>query len=116
MNFDKHKERLNEELDRFVLMLGEVLPRYLELMKKSEPSEDELKELGDIEHALIEVNAKIADIKNRLDHDLFGETIDHYFKLKKQATAGDIDAKKRFDALREMFLESMKDDTFINWN
>lgn len=116
MDFEKHKERLHLELDRFAEMLGEVLPKYLMLMKKKNPSDAELQELGELEHTLIEVNAKIAELKNKLDHDLFGETLDEYFKLKQEAASGDIAAKKRFDKLREVFKESLKDDTFFNWN
>jgi hypothetical protein len=116
MDFEKHKERLHLELDRFADMLGEVLPKYLALMKKKNPSDEELQELGELEHTLIEVNAKIAELKSKLDHDLFGETLDEYFKLKHEAATGDITAKKRFDKLREVFKESLKDDTFFNWN
>lgn len=116
MDFEKHKERLHAELDRFAAMLGVVLPRYLYLMKKQNPNAEELQELGEIEHSLIEVNAKIADLKSKLDHDLFGETLDQYFKLKKLASTGDIDAKKRFDKLRDVMMASMRDDTFFNWN
>lgn len=116
MDFEKHKERLHAELDRFALMLGEVLPRYLELMKKKNPNSEELQELGELEHTLIEVNAKIAELKSKLDHDLFGETLDEYYKLKEQASSGDVEAKRRFDKLREVFMESLRDDTFFNWN
>lgn len=116
MDFGKHKEKLHAELDRFALMLGEVLPRYLELMKKKDPNSEDLQELGELEHTLIEVNAKIAALKSKLDHDLFGETLDQYFKLKREAAEGDISAKKRFDKLRDVFKESLRDDTFFNWN
>jgi hypothetical protein len=116
MKFEKNKKKLNRELDRLSILLSEVLPRYIQLMKIDEPSLDELKELGEIEHSLIEVNAKITAIKNRLDHDLFGEAIDEYYKLKNRASAGDIIAKKKFDALRERFGEKIKGDTFFNWN
>lgn len=114
--FEKHKALLNKELDRFTVMLSEILPRYLELMKKDNISKEEVTELGDIEHFLIEVNAKIAEIKNKLDHDLFGETIEEYYKVKERARRGDIDAKKRFDKLRRTLSESIKGDLFFNWN
>ena len=60
MAFEKHKRLLNHELDQFNVILGEILPRYVELMHKEELSSNEVKELGEIEHYLIEVNAKIA--------------------------------------------------------
>ncbi|MCH2224430.1 MAG: hypothetical protein MK066_06630 [Crocinitomicaceae bacterium] len=115
-NFDKHKQLLNKELDQFNSILGEILPRYITLMKKSDSSEGELKELGEIEHFLIEVNAKIAEIKNKLDQDLFGETMELYYQVKKQASAGDLRAKEHLNKLRTSLNDSIKGDTFFNWN
>ena len=66
MAFEKHKRVLNRELDQFNLILSEILPRYIELMKSEEISDEEVKELGEIEHFLIEINAKIAEIKSRM--------------------------------------------------
>lgn len=116
MEFEKHKKLLNEELDHFNMMLAEILPRYLELVRKTDVDEVELKELGEIEHFLIEVNAKIAEIKSKLDHDLFGETLDEYYKVKHKALAGDPVAKKKLVKLRDSFSESIKGDVFFNWN
>jgi hypothetical protein len=116
MEFERHKKLLNKELDKFNLILGELLPRYIELMKKEDITDAETKELGEIEHFLIEINSKIANIKSKLDHDLFGETMDEYYKVKQQAKKGDVEAKKRLDKLRETFSESIKGDTFFNWN
>ncbi|MBL4862337.1 MAG: hypothetical protein JKY09_04900, partial [Crocinitomicaceae bacterium] len=59
MEFEKHKKLLNKELDQFNLILNEILPRYIKLMKKGDSTDAELKELGEIEHFLIEVNGKI---------------------------------------------------------
>ena len=50
MDFKKHKENLNQELDQFNSILGEILPRYVFLVRKKDTSTDETKELGDIEH------------------------------------------------------------------
>ena len=100
MSFEKHKQLLNQELDQFNALLGELLPRYVLLARKDDCTSEELKELGEIEHYLIEVNSKIAMIKNRLDQDLFGETMDLYYKVKAEAKKGDPKAKKKFDCLR----------------
>ena len=116
MEFEKHKRLLNKELDHFTMMISEILPRYLELMRKKEISDDETKELGEIEHFLIEVNSKIADIKSKLDHDLFGETINEYYKVKGLAKKGDELAQKRLDKLRKNLDDSIKGDLFFNWN
>lgn len=116
MAFEKHKRLLNQELDQFNLILSEILPRYIELMKGEEISDEEAKELGEIEHFLIEINAKIADIKSKLDHDLFGETMSEYYKVKAKATAGDQNAVEKLKKLREVLSESIKSDVFFNWN
>lgn len=116
MEFEKHKKLLNDELDHFTMMLAEILPRYLELVRKTDVGDEELKELGEIEHFLIDVNAKIAEIKTKLDHDLFGEALDEYYKVKNKALAGDPSAKKKLVKLRASFSESIKGDLFFNWN
>lgn len=116
MEFDKHKDLLNKELEQFNSILSELLPRYLELVRKVELDEQETKELGEIEHYLIEVNGKIAEIKNKLDNDLFGETIDIYYKTKQLAAKGDPVAKEMLTKLRKKFSESVQGDTFFNWN
>jgi hypothetical protein len=116
MDFKKHKQTLNHELDQFNSILGEILPRYVLLVRKTAATADETKELGDIEHFLIEINSKISLIKNRLDQDLFGETMQMYYKLKEEAKRGDITSKDRLEKLRSTLHESIKGDTFFNWN
>ena len=116
MEFEKNKELLNRELDQFNAILGRILPRYIELMHRDELSDKESSELGNIEHYLIEINGKIAEIKYKLDHDLFGETLDYYYQVKEKATQGDVAAQKKFKQLRQSLKDSLKDDTFFNWN
>lgn len=116
MSFDKHKQLLNKELDQFNSLLSEILPRYVYLTQKKESTAEETKELGEIEHYLIEVNAKIAEIKNKLDQDLFGETMDFYYRVKAEAAKGDEQAKERLIRLRKSLKESIQGDTFFNWN
>jgi len=116
MSFKKHKQLLNQELDRFNSLLGEILPRYVMLVRKEDCSDEELTELGEIEHYLIEVNSKIASIKNRLDQDLFGETMDLYYKVKCEAEKGNPKAQKKFEQLKSSLHASIKGDMFFNWN
>lgn len=116
MSFEKHKHLLNQELDQFNALLGELLPRYVLLVRKEDCTPEELKELGEIEHYLIEVNSKIASIKNRLDQDLFGETMDLYYKVKAEAEKGNERAKKKFEQLKMSLHASIKGDVFFNWN
>ena len=116
MEFEKNKELLNRELDQFNAILSQILPRYIELMQSDELSDKESSELGNIEHYLIEINGKIAEIKYKLEHDLFGERLDYYYQVKEKAAKGDEVAQKKFKKLRQSFKESLKDDTFFNWN
>jgi hypothetical protein len=116
MDFKKHKQILNKELDQFNSILGEILPRYVLLVRKDDATSEEITELGEIEHFLIEINSKIAVIKNRLDQDLFGETMHMYYKLKKEAKDGNPASKQRLDTLRDSLHESIKGDAFFNWN
>lgn len=115
-NFSENRDEINRELEQFINTLGEVLPRYSSLLKKIHMDDKELKELGEIEHFLIEINAKITEIKNMLEHDLFGHSIDYYYKLKSKAIAGDLEAKIKLDRLRDAFTESLKGDTLMIWN
>jgi hypothetical protein len=116
MEFERIKKQLNKELDEFSSILHKVLPRYVELIRKTNISKKENTELGELEHYLIEVNGKIAEIKSRLDQILFGETIDVYYEMKEKALNGDPLAKIRFDMLRTVLSDSIKDETFFNWN
>lgn len=116
MEFERHKNLLNKELDQFNLILSEILPRYIELMKKDNINATELKELGELEHFLIEINGKIASIKTKLDHDLFGETMDEYYRVKEKASTGDLAAQKSLHQMRETLRSSIQGDTFFNWN
>ena len=116
MEFERHKNLLNKELDQFNLILSEILPRYIELMKKDNINASELKELGELEHFLIEINGKIASIKTKLDHDLFGETMDEYYRVKEKAAKGDLAAQKRLHQMRDTLSSSIQGDTFFNWN
>ena len=82
MGLDEHKKLLNKELDQFNLILGEILPRYILLMKKKDITPEEEKELGEIEHFLIEVNGKIAAIKNNSLFNIINESVTLVVKFK----------------------------------
>jgi hypothetical protein len=115
-DFKNNKELLNKELERFTSILVEVLPHYSTLLKKENLSNPELTELGEIEHFLIEVNGKITAIKNLLEQDLFGHSLDIYYKLKFKANLGDSSAKAKLDRLRATFEDSFTSGSMINWN
>ena len=52
-DFKSNRKELDEELEKFMRLLEELLPHYHELLKKEPLSSDELKRLGEIEHYLI---------------------------------------------------------------
>lgn len=116
MNFNENKKSLSEELDHFVNVLNELLPHYEKLMDKIQLNDAELKELGEVEYFLIEVNAKINEIKCRLDQHLFGHTLDVYYKYKEKAKAGDLYAIQKVKRMRDLFSSSLKDEAIVNWN
>lgn len=116
MGINEQNRRLNRELDEFNLVLGQILPRYLELIQKEITTPEEDKELGETEHTLIEINAKIAEIKSKLDQDLFGETMNLYYRVKAKAKTGDLNSKLHLDRLRLRFQSSIEGDHFFNWN
>lgn len=116
MDFNENKKTLNRELEQVLSILNELLPRYTNLIKKDNINSLELKELGEIEHFLIEVNSKIAEIKDMLDQNLFGHSLDLYYKYKEKAKYGDVNALQKLNRLREFFNESLQNETLINWN
>lgn len=114
--FDNDKDRMKDEMDKFIAQLNTILPRYSFLLKQEELSDDDISELGEIEYFLIEISGKIHQAKRMLDNDLFGLSLDLYYKLKQRAKIGDIKAKKKLDQMRETFKESLKGETIILWN
>jgi len=116
VNYKRNKDALNKELEQFISTLNELLPRYSFLLRKRTMTSGELSELGEIEHFLIELNSKITEIKNMLDHDLFGHSLDIYYKLKQKAMSGDYEAKQKLDRMRESFEESLIGGTLFQWN
>lgn len=107
---------MKSDMDGFIAQLNAILPRYSILLKQDELSEEEVSELGEIEYFLIEISGKIQQAKRMLDNDLFGLSLDLYYKLKQRAKVGDIKAKKKLDQMRETFKESLKGETIILWN
>ena len=116
MKFKDKRDQMNSELERFISTLNEMLPRYADLVKRDNLSAEELTELGEMEYFLIEVNAKIAELKKLMDHDLFGLSIDLYYQLKAKATSGDRNAKLKLDKMRDSFNESLKSEKVMFWN
>jgi hypothetical protein len=116
MDFNENKKTLSRELEHFLGVLNELLPRYSTLIKRDNINTLELKELGEIEHFLIEVNSKITEIKDLLDQNLFGHSLDLYYKFKEKAKKGDVNAQQKLERLREFFNESLKSEIMVNWN
>lgn len=115
-DFKQNKEALNYELRQFQTILDELLPRYALLLEKKNISKDELTELGEIEHYLIEVNAKITAIKEMLEEDLFGNSLDIYYKLKAKAKQGDLVASAKLERMKIAFEEALQSGSIFIWN
>ena len=116
MGFKEQQAAIQRELDRFIDMLSVLLPRYSKLLKRDNLNEQELHELGEIEHFLIGVNGRISEIKQLLEEDVFGHSIDYYYKLKHKALKGDESAARKMLKLKEAFTESLQGGTMIHWN
>jgi len=116
MDFNQNKKTLSRELEQFSEILNQLLPRYTKLITTSKITTEQLKELGDIEHFLLDVTAKITELKHLLDQNLFGHSLDLYYKYKEKASLGDVSAQLKLERLRNFFTESLKSKSFINWN
>ncbi len=115
-DFKSNKKQLDQELDRFISLLSELLPRYHELLEKENLSQDELKNLGEIEHYLLGVNAKIIEIKKQLEQDLFGQSLSMYYQLKNEAIEGNANSKLKLEKLRDVFVGLLNSGEIINYN
>jgi hypothetical protein len=116
MGFKEQQAAIQRELDRFIDLLGILLPRYSKLLKRKNLTEDELHELGELEHFLIGVNGRISEIKQVLDQDVYGHSLDLYYKLKAKANLGDEQATKKLSRLRDSYNDSMISGQIIHWN
>ena len=114
--FKSKKQEMDREIERFMELLNDILPRYSSLLRKKDMSHDEVTELGELEHYLIEINAKILDIKNKIQNDLFGQTIDTYYRLKIKAKNGDEVAKSQIRKLKRIYMDALIAGSIICWN
>ena len=114
--FKSKKQEMNREIERFMELLNDILPRYSSLLRKKDMSHEEVTELGELEHYLIEINAKILDIKNKIQNDLFGQTIDTYYRLKIKAKNGDEVAKSQIRKLKRIYMDALIAGSIICWN
>ncbi|MEN9700225.1 MAG: hypothetical protein RLZZ301_1423 [Bacteroidota bacterium] len=115
-DFQDNKSELDQELERFIALLNQLLPRYHSLLKKERLTPDELKRLGDIEHYLLGVNTKIMEIKGKLEQDLFGKSLDTYYQLKAKAMGGDPHSRLKMEKMRDAFSEALQSGEMINLN
>ncbi|MDC3308619.1 hypothetical protein OAV26_00160 [Crocinitomicaceae bacterium] len=115
-NFKENRKELDEELERFITLLNQLLPHYHFLLKKTDLNKEELNKLGEIEHYLIGVNSKIMEIKGKLEQDLFGQSLDTYYKLKTSAYEGDPHSKLKLEKMRDTFADALNSGDLINYN
>ena len=110
------RNELDDELERFITLLNQLLPHYHFLLKKDSLNNEERKKLGEIEHYLIGVNSKIMEIKGKLEQDIFGRSIDTLYRLKDLAYGGDPHSKLQLEKIRDEMAESLKAGNLINFN
>lgn len=104
-------------MNQLIAILDELLPRYSYLLEKKDIKNEELTELGTIEHYLIEVNSKITFIKGKIGKDLFGHSLEMYYQLKTQNVIQQEDATtQKLEQMRNVFSKSLKDGIIFNWN
>lgn len=114
--FKSNKKELDAELERFIALLSQILPIYHELLQKKKLSDVEVKKLSELENYLVGVNAKILDIKKKLEQDLFGKSLNSYYKLKEEARGGNPYAKLKLEKMRDTFAKALKAGEIINFN
>jgi len=116
MGYKEQQAAIQKELDRFTDLLEVLLPRYNKLLQKKRLDPDELSELGELEHFLIGVSGRITAIKQSLEEDVFGHSLQQLYKEKNKAEKGDINALKKFEKLKKSFSDALKDGDIMNWN
>ncbi|MFM6934531.1 MAG: hypothetical protein ACKOXP_03745 [Flavobacteriales bacterium] len=115
-DFQEHQGELDRELERFIEMLNQLLPKYHSLLKKEQLDQNELIRLGEIEHYLLGVNSKIMEIKGQLEQNLFGKSLDTYYKLKTRAMDGDPQSRLKMEKMRDAFSEALQAGHIVNLN
>ncbi len=114
--FKGQQGELDKELERFIELLNQLLPKYNSLLKKENLDKKELVRLGEIEAYLLSVNSKIMKIKGELEQNLFGKSLDTYYKLKSQAIEGNPQSRLKMEKMRDAFSEALQAGDIINLN
>lgn len=115
-DFQDQQGALDRELERFIELLNELLPNYHSLLKKDQLDQKELMRLGEIESYLLSLNSKIMKIKGELEQNLFGKSLDTYYKLKNQAREGNPQSRLKMEKMRDAFSEALQAGDIINLN
>ena len=115
-DFQDQQGALDRELERFIELLNELLPKYHSLLKKDQLDQKELMRLGEIESYLLSLNSKIMKIKGELEQNLFGKSLDTYYKLKNQAREGNPQSRLKMEKMRDAFSEALQAGDIINLN
>ncbi len=116
MKLERQYQTIQRELDSVQESIRVLLPRYITLINQKELDEFEVLELSEIEHLLIEINGRIAEMKHTLEHGVFGEGLHAYFSTKNKALQGDSIAEKKYSHLRKIFEQTLKDGNLIELN
>jgi len=115
-NFHEQQGALDKELERFIELLDQLLPKYQFLLKKDQLDQAELVRLGEIEIYLLSLNSRIMKNKGELEQNLFGKSLDTYYKLKNQAIEGNPQSRLKMEKMRDAFSEALQAGDIINLN
>jgi len=115
-NFHEQQGALDKELERFIELLDQLLPKYQFLLKKDQLDQAELVRLGEIEIYLLSLYSRIMKIKGELEQNLFGKSLDTYYKLKNQAIEGNPQSRLKMEKMRDAFSEALQAGDIINLN
>ena len=56
------------------------------------------------------------EIKSQLEQDLFGQSLDTYYKLKSEALMGNPYSKLKLEKMRDTFAKALASGEIMNYN
>lgn len=116
MGFKEQQLIIQRELDRITHEMNVLIPRYTALLKCAQLTENELEELGEMEHFLFGLTYQISELKNQLEQKVYGNSTELYYHLKAEAQNGNFQAQKKLDKLKAVFNENLQNGGIISWN
>jgi hypothetical protein len=113
-NLKETQQKMNYEMEQFTSIIQQLLPKYIALVEKPTLSLQETYELGEIEYSLVEINDKLNCIREQITRNLFGYSLDNYYKLKKYFVDSNLEMK--LNHLKKTFESEIREGDIIIWN